>query len=149
MQFQMHILEWKLHIWIKISLKIALKDLVDKQLSLVQVMAWHQTGNKPLSETRLTKMLDTTRNITYQWDQQQLYNDCMAYDIINNTNKTYIIIIVGHITHQWYQQIIYNESMGHISHQWDQHNIYDDFMDYILNIYLYTNYTNITHIMIL
>ena len=66
MQFQMHILEWKLHIWIKISLKIALKDLVDKQLSLVQVMAWHQTGNKPLSETRLTKMLDTTRNITYQ-----------------------------------------------------------------------------------
>ena len=34
----------------KISLKFANKGLLDNNTALVQIMAWHRTGNKPLSE---------------------------------------------------------------------------------------------------
>ena len=37
-------------IGIQISLKLVPKSLVDNKPALVQVMAWCQTGNKPLPE---------------------------------------------------------------------------------------------------
>ena len=41
------------NVWIaiKIPLKFVLKGSINSESALVQVMAWHQTGNKPLSET--------------------------------------------------------------------------------------------------
>ena len=38
-------------IFIQISLKFARSGPMDNKPALVQIMAWHQTGNKPLSET--------------------------------------------------------------------------------------------------
>ena len=39
----------KYKIWI-ISLKFIPQDLIDNMLELVEIMAWHQSGDKPLSE---------------------------------------------------------------------------------------------------
>ena len=47
--FQMHFLEWK-WIAIKISLKFVPKGPIDNIPALVQILAWHWTGDKPLSE---------------------------------------------------------------------------------------------------
>ena len=42
-------------ILIQISLKFFPKSPIDNKPALVQVMAWHQTGDKPLHEPILTK----------------------------------------------------------------------------------------------
>ena len=47
---------------IPISLKFIPKGPIDNKSSLVQVMAWCQTGNKPLSEPMMTQFTDT-----YMW----------------------------------------------------------------------------------
>ena len=44
---------------IQISLKFAPKGSIDNKLALVQVMAWRQTGDKPLPEAMLTQFTDT------------------------------------------------------------------------------------------
>ena len=49
----------KFYILIKISLKLAPKGPIDKNLVLVQIMAWHQIGDKPLPELMLTRFTDT------------------------------------------------------------------------------------------
>ena len=41
-------------------LKIDLKGPIDNISALVQIMAWHLLGAKPLPEPMLTKMSDTT-----------------------------------------------------------------------------------------
>ena len=43
----------------QISLKFIPRSPIDNKRALVQVMAWHQTGNKPLSELMLTHFTDT------------------------------------------------------------------------------------------
>ena len=48
----------KLHILIRISLKFVPKCPIDDISALVQVMAWRQTGNKPLSEPMLSQFTD-------------------------------------------------------------------------------------------
>ena len=45
-------------IMIKISLKFALKGPIDNNRALVQVMAWGQIDNKPLSELMLTRFTE-------------------------------------------------------------------------------------------
>ena len=47
-------------VWISItiSLKFVPKGPIDYKSALVQVMAWHQTGEKPLPESMLTKFSD-------------------------------------------------------------------------------------------
>ena len=47
-------------IWnlITISLKFVPKGPFDYKSALVQVMAWHRTGEKPLPESMLTKFTD-------------------------------------------------------------------------------------------
>ena len=44
-------------VWISItiSLKFVPKSPIDYKSALVQVMAWHQTGEKPLPESMVTK----------------------------------------------------------------------------------------------
>ena len=48
----------KLYILIKISLKFVLKGQIDNNSALVQIMAWRQSGDKPLSEPMLTEFID-------------------------------------------------------------------------------------------
>ena len=47
-------------VWISIrtSLKFIPKGPIDYKSPLVQVMAWHQTGEKPLPESMLTQFTD-------------------------------------------------------------------------------------------
>ena len=47
--FKWNILDENVHILIKISWKFVPKDPINNIL-LIQIMAWHQLGNKPLSE---------------------------------------------------------------------------------------------------
>ena len=48
----------KFCILITISLKFVPKGLIDNMLALVQVIAWHLTGDKPLSEPVMTQFTD-------------------------------------------------------------------------------------------
>ena len=47
-------------VWISItiSLKFILKGPIDYKSALVQVVAWHRTGEKPLPESMLTQFTD-------------------------------------------------------------------------------------------
>ena len=45
----------------QITLKYVPWGLIGNKSALVQLMAWHLTGAKPLSEPMLNKMLDTIR----------------------------------------------------------------------------------------
>ena len=56
--FKCILMNEKFCILIKISLKFVPKGLIDNKTALVQVMAWHRTGNKPLPEPMLIKFTD-------------------------------------------------------------------------------------------
>ena len=56
--FQMPVLYENDRIPIRISLKFAPWRPIDNKAALVQVMAWHRTGDKPLSEPMLTRLTD-------------------------------------------------------------------------------------------
>ena len=43
---------------IQISLKFVARSPIDSKAALVQVMAWRQTGDKPLSEPMLNRFTD-------------------------------------------------------------------------------------------
>ena len=45
-------------IWIQIPLKYIPRSPVDNNLALVQVLAWHRTGNKPLPGPMMTHFID-------------------------------------------------------------------------------------------
>ena len=45
-------------ILIQISLKLVPRSPNDNKPALVQVMAWHRTGDKPLPEPMLTQFID-------------------------------------------------------------------------------------------
>ena len=47
---------------IRISLKFVPRSTIDNKPELVQVMAWHRRGDKPLPEPMLTQFIDT-----YMW----------------------------------------------------------------------------------
>ena len=49
----------KLCIFIRISLKFVPWGPINNKSALVQLMAWHQTGDKPLFEPMLTQFTDT------------------------------------------------------------------------------------------
>ena len=48
------------NVWtsLKISLKFVPKGPIDNMLTLFQIMAWHQTGDKPLSEPMMAQVAD-------------------------------------------------------------------------------------------
>ena len=46
-------------ILIQISLKLVVRSPIDNKPALVQVMAWHRIGNKPLSEPMMAQFTDT------------------------------------------------------------------------------------------
>ena len=43
----------------QISFQYAPQGLIDNMSVLIQVMAWHQTGNEPLSYPMMTQFTDT------------------------------------------------------------------------------------------
>ena len=45
-------------IMIQISVKFVPRSPIDNKPALVQVMAWHQTGDKPLPEPMMTQCAD-------------------------------------------------------------------------------------------
>ena len=53
-----HLMNEKLSIFIQISLTFVPKGPIDYKPALVQVMAWWQTGSKPLPEPMLTQFTD-------------------------------------------------------------------------------------------
>ena len=53
--FQLHFCEWKC--MIKISLKFVPKDPINNIPALVQVIAWHRPGSKPLPEPMMFHLL--------------------------------------------------------------------------------------------
>ena len=57
--FQVHFLNENIWILIKISLKFVPKGPIYNNPALVQVMAWCQTGNKPLPDQILTQFTET------------------------------------------------------------------------------------------
>ena len=57
----------KLCISIQISLKFIPKGTIDNKSALVQVMAWHPTGDNALPEPMLTQFIDT-----YMWHQEEM-----------------------------------------------------------------------------
>ena len=63
--FKCIILKENVCILIKIPLKFIHKDLIDDKSSLVQVMAWHLTGAKPLPESVMTQF---TNEYMHHWD---------------------------------------------------------------------------------
>ena len=44
---------------LQISLKFVPRSPVDNKPALVQIMAWHRTGDKPLPQPMLTQFTDT------------------------------------------------------------------------------------------
>ena len=56
--FERNFLNEKFCIAIRISLKVDPNGLIDNKSALVQVMAWRQTGDKPLPEPLLTQFAD-------------------------------------------------------------------------------------------
>ena len=52
---------------IQISLIFFPMSLINNKPKLVQVMVWHQTGNKPLPEPMLTQVINT-----YMWHQGKM-----------------------------------------------------------------------------
>ena len=59
----------KFLISIQIPLKFVPKGQIDNKSMLAQVMAWHQTGDKPLSKLMLTQITDAyIRHCRERWD---------------------------------------------------------------------------------
>ena len=56
----------KFCILIQISLKFVLDVSIDNEPALVQVMAWHWAGAKPLSEPILTQFIDACIYVAQQ-----------------------------------------------------------------------------------
>ena len=62
-------------IWIKIPLKSVSKDAIDNLISLVVVMAWHRTGAKPLPQSMITNIYDTTWSNNIMFHMPMVYYD--------------------------------------------------------------------------
>ena len=51
--FEIHFFNENISISIKISLKFVPKGVINNITALVQIMAWHRSGDKPLSESMM------------------------------------------------------------------------------------------------
>ena len=59
-------------ILIKISFKFISKGLIDNNQALVQIMAWHQMGDKPLSEPMLTQFKSNSFIYKFKYQSQHI-----------------------------------------------------------------------------
>ena len=66
-------LNWNVWISLTISLKCVRKVRIDNIPSLVQIMAWHRPGDKPLSEPMMVSLLTHTCVTRPQWVNTHSY----------------------------------------------------------------------------
>ena len=71
--FKCIFLNGNVRISIKISLKFLPKDPINSIPSLVQIMAWRQPGNKPLSEPMMVSLLTHVCVTRPQWVKHQMH----------------------------------------------------------------------------
>ena len=78
------------NVWVlnKISLKFANKGLLDNNTALVQIMAWHRTGNKPLSEPMMASFDDA------------YMHHLASMSWINSAQQKFILVVWGNIKFQ-------------------------------------------------
>ena len=81
--FQMHFLDQKLTIYIRMSLK-PVKDLSNDTISLVQMMAWHRS-DKPLSEPKKVQVNEDICIARSHW----LSLNCIMWYLGNNNAVIY------------------------------------------------------------
>ena len=55
--FRCSLLFANLFIFIQVTLKFVVKRPIDSKSAFVQIMAWHQTGAKPLPEPMMTQFI--------------------------------------------------------------------------------------------
>ena len=96
----MHFREWNVCIFIHISLKFVPKGPIDNNSSLVQIMAWRQTGHKPLlkecwpsSQTHLWGTRERWVSLQFHWNLPG------ANEL--NSFSTYIVLLIN-VYHQGY-----------------------------------------------
>ena len=75
------------NVWIslKISLKFVPKGPINNIPSLVQIMAWHRTGNKPLSEPVMVRLLTHICVTWLQWVNTPSRNRCIVFKQITTS----------------------------------------------------------------
>ena len=101
--------KWKICTLIKISLKFISKSPIDNNLAMVKIMAWRRIGDKPLSESMLTRFTDaymryqrelTPLAMSYGWDSKScVWNRCtvaMSYvcdakSSVWHSNRSYVM----------------------------------------------------------
>ena len=71
--FKCNFLNGNVWIQIKISLKFVPKGPINNVSALVQIMAWHRTGNKPLSEPMMTQFNDAYMRHSASMTQLSLF----------------------------------------------------------------------------
>ena len=72
-------------IFTQMSLKCVRKDPVNKKLALVQIMAWHWTGDKPLPEPMMDQTsidLLTTKVDLLSTNWQEVYYNVASINIL-------------------------------------------------------------------
>ena len=72
-------------ILIKFSLKYVHKDLIDNNAALVQIMAWRQSGNKPLPEQMMIKLLTHIWVTWPQWVNQAKFITTLLFQFVPNS----------------------------------------------------------------
>ena len=83
--FHVNLLELDISILTKISLNFHAKGLINTIPALVEIMAWHQPGNKPLSEPMMIIIL------MHQWVKHCTYHiDCASLHILWSPDAEFI-----------------------------------------------------------
>ena len=80
-------------IWIKISLKFVLKGPINNIPALVQIMAWHRPGDKPLSDPKMVNLLTHICVTLPQWVNQFLPTEYIV-DITDDDFKIYLQLVI-------------------------------------------------------
>ena len=87
----MHFVNEKLCILIKISWKFVPKGPIHNKPVLVQVMAWRQTGGKPLPEVMLTQFTDAYMRHLGIWDaRNSLETSLSQHGIKKNSLRDFV-----------------------------------------------------------
>ena len=81
------------NVWfpIKISLKFVLKGLINNILALVQIMAWRQPGDKPLSEPMMVSLMMHICVTRPQWVKYDLLNSRHNYESCTNKGPKFVM----------------------------------------------------------
>ena len=104
--FQMNFLEWKCLNSDKISLKFVPEGPINNIPALVQIMAWHRPGDKPLSEPMIVSLPTHICVTRPQWVKLvQDRNPCSSKE---DKNKDTLMPLWVHIAcHHWTPRLLY------------------------------------------